>query len=166
MTARIASQMFTLLILFQAGDVALSATINGSPQCDLCSLNNQLLQKVNDLNKGQSAIKGLSISVHRGGPKLQRSEMAILRVSIPWNHARFVPKQWCLHEEHLTEVCLPWSWVCKRGKQANLALSDLDGWLFRILQPPVLWRRFSCFVMRWILSAICSQTFYRSGTAF
>lgn len=51
--------MFTLLILFQAGDVALSATINGSPQCDLCSLNNQLLQKVNDLNKGQSAIKGL-----------------------------------------------------------------------------------------------------------
>lgn len=51
--------MFTLLILFQAGDVALSATINGSPECDLCSLNNQLLQKVNDLNKGQSAIKGL-----------------------------------------------------------------------------------------------------------
>ena len=54
MMARIVFQMLTWLILFQAGDVALSATT-----CHLCSLSNQLLQKVNDLNKGQSAIKGL-----------------------------------------------------------------------------------------------------------
>ena len=67
MMARIVSQMLTLLILFQAGNVALSATINGG--CDLCSLNDQLLEKVNDLNKGQSAIKGLIGQIIKPGEK-------------------------------------------------------------------------------------------------
>ena len=49
--------MFTLLILFQAGGAILSATVNG--ECDLCNLSNQLLEEVNDLKKGQSAIKDL-----------------------------------------------------------------------------------------------------------
>ena len=65
MMARIFVQMFSLLILFQAGDVTLSATVNG--QCDLCSLNNQLLEEVNDLKKEQSAIKGLIGQIIRPG---------------------------------------------------------------------------------------------------
>ena len=68
--------MFSLLILFQAGDVTLSATVNG--QCELCNLNNQLLEEVNDLKKEQSAIKGLIGQIIRPGdawPKLSEANI-------------------------------------------------------------------------------------------
>ena len=69
--------MFTLLILFQAADAALSATVNG--ECDLCSLNSQLQRKVNDLKKGQSAIKGLIGQIIKPGEeRLKLSNASIM----------------------------------------------------------------------------------------
>lgn len=64
MIARVVLQMFTLLVLFQAGvanldtDKSPSAchcqpviNVSGEGQCDLCKGNKQLLQEVNDLKK-------------------------------------------------------------------------------------------------------------------
>ena len=66
--ARIFFKMFALLVLLQAGTSTLSVSVNG--QCDLCNLNNQLLEEVNDLKKEQSAIKGLIEQIIRPGEEL------------------------------------------------------------------------------------------------
>ena len=76
MMARIFFQMFSLLIMSQAEDVTLSATVNG--QCDLCNLNNQLLEEVNDLKKEQSAMTGLIGQIIRPGEaRLKLSKASI-----------------------------------------------------------------------------------------
>jgi len=80
MMARIFFQVFALLILFQAGDATLSATVNG--QCDLCNLNNQLLEEVNDLKKEQSAIKGLIGQIIRPGEELLKLSKASIKQTI------------------------------------------------------------------------------------
>ena len=81
-----------ILKLFQAGEVALSATINGG--CDLCSVNDQLLEKVNDLNKGQSAIKGLIGQIIKPGEeRLKLSSASITQTNKQTNKQTICRRQ-------------------------------------------------------------------------
>lgn len=65
-------QIFTLLVLFQAGRSksaasaspsachcrpVINVSVDGNGQCDLCDGNNQLLQEVNDLKKELATVK-------------------------------------------------------------------------------------------------------------
>ena len=66
MMARVTFLIFTLLVLFQAGNASPSACHcspviniggNGNGQCDLCEGNNQVLKEVNDLKKELATLK-------------------------------------------------------------------------------------------------------------